>query len=275
MKILIVGLGLIGGSYAKGLSQKGYEVYGVDKNIETIEFAMNSGYVLDASIYPEDYLQIVDMVILTLYPEDILPFLNKYRNLFKPNLVITDTCGIKANIVKEATSLSLPANFVGSHPMAGKEKVGIKFADPEIFKKGNYLLTVTNDTDLEATLKVKEIALALEFKNIYMMSPEEHDKMIAYTSQLTHAIAVALVNSEDNLEVEKYIGDSYRDLTRIAMINEGLWMELFKNNKNNLVEEIDKFIDELNKIKTSLTEEDYAKLIQLFKSSKMKRGALN
>lgn len=275
MKVLIVGLGLIGGSYAKGLSQKGYEVYGVDKNIETIEFAMNSGYVLDASIYPEDYLQIVDMVILTLYPEDILPFLNRYKYLFKPNLVITDTCGIKANIVKEATSLALPANFVGSHPMAGKEKVGIKFADPEIFKKGNYLLTVTNDTDLEATLKVKEIALALEFKNIYMMSPEEHDKMIAYTSQLTHAIAVALVNSENNLEVEKYIGDSYRDLTRIAMINEGLWMELFKNNKNNLVEEIDKFIDELNKIKTSLTEEDYAKLIRLFKSSKMKRGALN
>lgn len=274
MKILIVGLGLIGGSYALGLTKKGHQVYGVDNNIETIKFAIENGFVLDASNDPLEYLREVDLLILGLYPNDVLLFIDKYHQYFKENLTITDVAGIKTSLVYEATKKALPAHFVGSHPMAGREKIGIKYATDEIFKAGNFLITPIENTNPKAVMVVKEIANDLEFKNIFEITPEEHDKMIAYTSQLTHAIAVSLVNANSDLEVKKFIGDSYRDLTRIAMINEKLWTELFKSNKKNLIEEINKFERELDRLKASLDLDDDS-LEDVFISSTMKRGALN
>ena len=272
MKIIIVGLGLIGASYAKGLMNSGHQVYGVDINQDTIKYAKENGFVLDADTNPINYLQDADMMILSLYPEDIVPYIEKYQAYYHKDLLITDVCGVKEMICAKARVAASPASFIGSHPMAGREKVGIEFATPDIFKGACLLVTPLDSDNLEGIEKIETIARDLGFKKYYMITPKHHDKMIAYTSELTHAIAVSLVNSETSVDVSPFIGDSYRDLTRIAMINEKLWSELFFANKDNLLEEMDSFINELNKIKKALKEDDYDKLKEMFISSKEKRS---
>ena len=273
-KILIVGMGLIGASYAQGLTDKGFQVYGCDLNEETNKFAVECGFVCAATTNPEEFIEIVDTIIIGLYPKDIVPFLLKYRNYFNENQVITDVCGVKSSICQAATLAALPAHFVGSHPMAGREKVGIKFADKNIFKGTNFLICPIEATDEIAVKRVEEIAINLEFGKIHHITPEHHDKMIAYTSQLTHAIAVSLVNSESSVDVSSFIGDSYRDLTRIAMINENLWSQLFFDNKEALIAEIDNFQSEINRLKMALLEENNELLVELFINSKKKREVM-
>ena len=276
MKVLIVGLGLIGGSYAKGLTKKGYEVYGADIKNETIEYAIKNNYIIDGSTDASLYIPKVDLIILGMYPQAILPFLEAHKSFFNEKQVITDICGIKSSICEEATLLALPAKFVGSHPMAGREKVGIMFADEKIFKgKTNFLICPIAGTDEKAVKVVEEIAIALEFGSIHKISPKHHDEMIAYTSQLTHLIAVSLVNAEANDDVYKFIGDSYRDLTRIAMINEVLWSELFLDNKDELLKQVELFEDQIEIMKKAIKENDMHTLKERFISSKVKREGMN
>lgn len=274
MNILIIGLGLIGGSYAKGLIKKGYTIFGVDKSEETLNYAMKNGFLSEASTNPEDFIFKSDVIILGLYPSDIIPYIKKYKHLFNENMIICDVCGIKGNICAEATRLSKPASFIGTHPMAGKEKVGIKFADNEIFKGANFLICPVIGSNERAIDVLKQIANDLEFGKISMMSPEHHDLLIAYTSQLTHLIAVGLVNSDSEKDTINFIGDSYRDLTRIAMINEGLWSELFLENKDNLLLKLEAFQEQLEMIKTALLNDNLELLKELFSSSKKKREAM-
>jgi prephenate dehydrogenase len=158
--------------------------------------------------------------------------------------------------------------------MAGREKVGIRFADENIFKGTNFLMCPIEETNEVAINVVSEMANDLGFGRIHKISPKFHDEMIAYTSQLTHAIAVSLVNSNNNSQIEKFIGDSYRDLTRIAMINEGLWSQLFIENKDSLTEQIDSFIGELELIKSAINSENLDLLKEKFISSKKKREVM-
>ncbi len=272
MKILIVGLGLIGGSYALGLSKAGHHVYGLDKNLETLDYAYRKRYIINKE-NTYSLISQVDLVILAIYPQQILDFLKENNHYFKLNQFITDVCGVKSSFVHEALLLAKPATYISHHPMAGKEKVGIKYADANIFKNANYLITPVDTTDRGAIgIEVlKRIALDLGFGSISVVSPVVHDKMIGFTSELTHAIAVSLVNSDKNFETGKYIGDSYRDLTRIAMINESLWSELFLENKDFLLEHIDNFLVEIEKIKLALKNNDRVALNELFAKSTAKR----
>lgn len=274
MKITIVGLGIIGGSYAKGLSMKGYEVYGVDKDLDTIKYAIENGFIKHGETTPNNLIPIADMVIIGLYPSAIIPFIKDNLSLFKKGQVITDVCGVKTPICYEATRLLKDSFFVGSHPMAGREKVGIKFADEKIFNGTNFLICPIKETNEVAIEKVTEIANALEFGKIHNITPEFHDEMIAYTSQLTHAIAVSLVNISNTDETKKFIGDSYRDLTRIAMINEKLWSELFLDNKAALIKEIEMFQNELENIKRAISSENIDVLEEKFISSRKKREVM-
>ena len=274
MKITIVGLGIIGGSYAKGLSMKGYEVYGVDKDLDTITYAMENGFIKHGELTPNNLIPMADVVIIGLYPNAIIPFIKENISLFKDGQVVTDVCGVKGPICYEATKLLGDTLFVGSHPMAGREKIGIKFADEKIFKGTNFLICPINDTNPIAVEKVKEIVTALEFGKIHEITPEFHDEMIAYTSQLTHAIAVSLVNISNTLETQKFIGDSYRDLTRIAMINEKLWSELFLDNKDALINEIEMFQNELDSVKNAISNGDLKILEDKFISSRKKREVM-
>lgn len=266
MKILIVGLGLIGASYAMGLSNK-HTVYGVDKNPLTIKKALSKGIIIDGDTDEKRFIPLVDLIILAIYPNDILDFLK--TNEFLEGQIITDVTGVKCNFINNLPDIK--AEFIGSHPMAGKEKSGIDFADNNIFKGANFLITKKNNNTVKAVNVLEDIANDLGFKNIKILTPEYHDEVIAFTSQLTHAIAVSLVNSDIDPETPYHTGDSYRDLTRIAAINENLWQELFFANKDNLLKMIDRFSVELNNIKNALINDDKDKLKELFISSTNKR----
>ncbi len=266
-KIAIVGLGLIGASYAMGLKDK-YEIYGVDIDTKALNYAIQNKIISKGSTTLADFIDAVDIIIFSIYPLQILEELKKYR--FKENQLVTDVLGVKSFFVYEASKLVKPAVYCSHHPMAGKEKVGIRYADSKIFKGANFLITPT-EADSRGIKELEEIAKALEFGRIDIISPSYHDKMIGYTSTLTHAIAVALVNSDSFPDTNNFVGDSYRDLTRIAMINSSLWQELFFKNKENLVNHLDAFVNELEKIRQALATENKDELNSLFKESKAKR----
>ena len=274
MKILIVGLGLIGGAYAKKLTELGYEIYGVNHRQEAIDFALENKYIKSGSTDAKDYLSLVDMVIIGTYPSHIINFLKEYKPFFRNGLLITDVTGVKSNYIEEATKLALPATYLAHHPMAGREKKGIQYSSEVVFSKANFIITPVLGIDYDQKYfdMLYKIGKDLEFKHITKLDTKSHDFMIAYTSQLAHAIAVALVNSDTKPDTKLFIGDSYRDLTRIAMINEVLWSELFFENKYFLIENIELFINQLTNIKDALINNDSNSLKELFiKSTKIRK----
>ena len=267
MKVLIVGLGLMGGAYAYRLSNKGYTVYGSDINLNSIDYALEKHFITKGSVNPEEYIKDSDIIVLAIYPQAILSFMEKYKDLFHEGQVITDICGVKSEFVYEATELAKPAVYCSHHPMAGREKIGIEYSTECAFGGANYLIVPTDDTPKETIAILEKLGLDLGFKNISVMDINKHNRMIGFTSQLTHAIAVSLVNSDHDKDTKNYIGDSYRDLTRIAMINENLWSELFLENRQYLLEHIASFEFELNLLKMALYKEDKEALCKLFQSS--------
>ena len=267
MRVLIVGLGLMGGAYAYKLKNKGYKVYATDINRESIEYAICKGYIDDGSSKPETLIKKSDIIILALYPNLILDFLKKYSKYFNENQIITDISGVKTSFVYEAEKLALPAAYVSHHPMAGREKSGVSNSKDVSFDGANFLITVTPNSKQYVVEILKTLGADLGFERINVIDIEKHDNMIGFTSQLTHAIAVSLVNSDHEKDTKYFIGDSYRDLTRIAKINEVLWSELFLENKENLLNHIESFEHELDKLKTALKENDRDKLKKLFINS--------
>lgn len=267
MKVLVVGLGLIGGAYAYRLSNKGYEVYGCDTNDKALDYAKQNKYIVDGSADATKFIPDMDMIILSIYPQAILEFLNNNKDYFNANQIITDVCGVKTSFVGEAEKLAYPAIYCSHHPMAGREKIGIEYSKECIFEGANFLITPSNETPSEVVDEIKKLGVDLGFARISVMDYNRHDEMIGFTSQLTHAIAVSLVNSDHDSETKNFIGDSYRDLTRIAMINENLWSELFLENRDYLVKHINSFEIELKKLKDALANYDKDALRELFKSS--------
>lgn len=265
MKIGIVGLGLMGGSYAIGLSQKGYAVYGIDTNLKALDFAIKKGII--TGVLSKEELSRMDVIILAIYPQAILKFLQEHQPFLKSHQIITDICGVKSSFVEEATRLALPAIYCSTHPMAGKEKIGIEYANSDIFLNANYLITPIKETPQKAIECLSTIGKDLGFGKISIVDIHKHDKMIGFTSQLTHAIAVSLVNSDCDADTVNFIGDSYRDLTRIAMINEALWSELFIENKEVLLNHIEAFEKSLDELKQALKKEEKNKLAELFQHS--------
>lgn len=277
LKILIVGLGVIGGSYAMALKAAGYnEVYGIDIDLETIKKAKALGIIKEGYSKGKDVIKDMDLIVISLYPRLVKDFILENREYFKAGSLITDVAGVKELFVQEILDI-LPedVDFIFGHPMAGREKKGIDYASKEVFRDANYLITLTEKNKKENIELLEKIIYDLGFKNIKYVSPSYHDKMIGFTSQLPHAIAVALINSdEEGRDTGKFIGDSYRDLTRIANINEDLWSELFFENKENLLEAINSFLNELNKIKSALLNDDEKLLKELFIKSSRRREKL-
>lgn len=268
MRVLIVGLGLMGGAYAYRLKNKGYNVYAYDINEDAIKIAKEKNYIDDGSTNILDYIEKADMIILCIYPQMIIEFLKENAKYFKPTQIITDICGVKSSFVEEATKLAIPATYVSHHPMAGREKSGVEYSNEVKFEEANFIITALDDTNSVAIDILKKMGEDLGFKRITVIDPKNHDRLIGFTSQLAHAIAVSLVNSDDNPnETKKFIGDSYRDLTRIAMINDNLWCELFLENKDFLFEHIKRFEFELDILKQALANDDKETLKKLFKSS--------
>ena len=272
-KFLIVGLGLLGGSYARGLTGKGYYVEALVDNKEAMDYALEHGMVKKVSMeVDEEMIKDADIIIFTLYPETFVRWIEKNGHLIKPGTVITDVTGVKAPIVDKIQKM-LPAmvEFISAHPMAGKETSGITNSDERIFYGMNYLVVPTEmntDEGIEACKRIGEI---LGFGRISEISPENHDKMIGFVSQLTHCIAVALMNCYEHASLERYTADSFRDLTRIAKINENMWSELFLANKDALLSEMGLFLGEFNRLHDYLKNDDREGMKEMMITSTKRR----
>lgn len=277
MKIVVVGLGVIGGSFTMSLKEAGYnDVYGIDINEESLEKAKKLGLIKEGFTSGDEIIKSADFIIISLYPKLVKKFIIDNKENFKDGTVITDATGIKKMFIDDIIKI-LPENidFVFGHPMAGREKKGIDFASSTVFKGANYILTPVARNKEENLRMIEDLVYKLGFKRIRRITPEHHDEMIGYTSQLPHSLAVALVNSDlEGRETGSFIGDSYRDLTRIANINEDLWSELFLGNKENLLTSIENFEIELDKIKHAIENDDKEALKELFIKSTKRREKL-
>ena len=272
-KILIVGLGLIGGSYAHALTRKGYYVGAITKDETSIKYALEHNIIQSGEVIPtKEYIGQFDFVIFALYPTVFVEWIEEYQHLLKENIIITDVTGIKSEIVyKIQTILRKDIEYIPAHPMAGREVYGVENNDPDMFKGANYIITPTSENSDEAIEFARTIGEELEFKSISILTPEEHDEMIGFLSQLTHCIAVALMTCKDSRHLVDYTGDSFRDLTRIAKINENMWTELFLMNKNQLLSQMDLFLKQFKELRDALAKEDSEKMKEIMRLSTERR----
>ena len=254
-KILIVGLGVIGGGYAKALTNNGYKhVRCITKNAADIEYAMTHGMIeFGTDKIDEEIIGESELIIFALYPHIFKEWIAENQHLFSKGTIITDVTGVKSGIVREVQdTLRDDVEFISAHPMAGREMSGVEYSDAEVFKGANYIVVPTEKNTENGIEICKALGRELGFSKISTLSIEEHDRMIAFLSQLTHCIAVTLMNANESPDLEKYTGDSFRDLTRIAKINDVMWSELFILNKDALLSEMDTFIDKFKEFRSML-----------------------
>lgn len=260
--ILIIGLGLIGGSYAKALKKKGFRVTAIDSRSDAIDYALENGIIDEGCDTPDEALLAdADLIIFALYPDVFLKFVREHQDKLKKNAILTDVTGVKGCIVYEIQAiLRDDLEFIAAHPMAGREVWGVENSDDRIFQNANYIVVPTSQNTPEAIDLCKMLGAVLGFSRISTLSPEEHDEMIAFVSQLTHVIAISLMTCCDNTHLADYTGDSFRDLTRIARINDTMWSALFDLNKEALLHQMDIFEEEFNTLKTILKNGDIASM---------------
>ncbi len=275
--ILIVGLGLMGGGYARGLKRIGYNIMAIDTNEESICYALENGIIDEGSTKAEPQLiRKADVIIFAVYPHLIESWVAENQQYFKYGIRITDVTGVKSCIVyKIQDMLREDVEFIAAHPMAGREVYGVKNSDDAIFHNANYIVTPTPKNTPKAIEWCKDLGRLLGFRRVSVLTPEEHDEMIGFVSQLTHVIAVALMDCSDNTHLVDYTGDSFRDLTRIANINEKMWSELFLMNKKPLLEQMDVFIKEMQAMRSMLENDDKQGLCEKMILSTERRALFN
>ena len=275
--VLIVGLGLIGGSYAAALKRLGYTVTALDTRAGAIAYAKEKGYIDKGSdAVDEKLIGDADAVIFALYPGAFKEWIKENQHLLKSGALLTDVTGVKACIVYDIQEmLRSDVEFIAAHPMAGREKSGVEHSDPNIFRDANYIVTPTEKNSETAIEWCKNLGRILGFAHIAVLTPEEHDRAIGFVSQLTHTIAIALMTCNDNQHLAEFTGDSFRDLTRIANINDVMWAELFLRNKKCLLEQMDSFISEFETIRDLIDKEDVEALRAKMRLSTARRSAFD
>ena len=276
-KILIVGLGLLGGSYAQSLTRQGYYVTAITRKQSTIDYALEHNLITKGSAFVDpELISEADIIVFALYPHVFVDWIKENGHLIKPKTVITDVTGVKGCIVYEIQSL-LPegVEFISAHPMAGKETAGVEYADESIFKNANYIVVPTEKNSLDTIELCGDLGETLGFREISVLSPEKHDRMIAFLSQLTHCIAVSLMCACDEPELERYTGDSFRDLTRIANINDEMWSELFLSNRETLLSEMDKYRNSFDELYNTIKNGDREAMREMMRLSTERRRKFN
>lgn len=272
-KILVVGLGLIGGSYAAALSRNGFEVGAIDRDPDAIGYALEAGYIRHgAEVADPDYIGGFDIVVFALYPSVLLDWVEKNARFFKKGALITDVTGVKSGIVFRVQELLPPGTeFVGAHPMAGREVSGVTNASPDLFCGANFIVTPTPANTEEAIRLCEDLGRELGSGTVSRLSPAEHDEMIGFLSQLTHCIAVALMSCKESRHLVDYTGDSFRDLTRIAKINENMWSELFLMNRDELLSQMDLFLEHFTLLRNALERGDAETMKSMMRLSTERR----
>ena len=273
-RILIVGLGLIGGSYAEGLRKAGFEVGAVTRSQKSIDYALGKGIIDSGSVeVTREYVSRFDIVVFALYPHVFLSWIRDYQDYIKPGALLTDVTGVKRPVVYEVQAMLRPdLEFVGAHPMAGREVYGVENADSRIFQGANYIVTPTEANSEEAVQSCEDLGRALGFGCISRLTPEKHDEMVGFLSQLTHCIAVVLMNSKESKHLVDFTGDSFRDLTRIARINDSMWSELFLLNRDELLSQMDLFAAKFGELRDALASGDTDKMKEMMRISTERRG---
>lgn len=272
----VVGLGVMGASFCARLKEKGHTIVGLDKDPTTLEQALANGWVDRALPAPGPGLLRCDIVIFCLYPSLLAGWLEENQAFLSPGTLLLEISGVKQSLMKQIKAALRPdLLWLSIHPMCGRESRGIAHADPHIFDGANFLLIPDETTPPEVLEATTELARELGCGRISTLSAREHDEMIAFLSQLTHVIALSLMNTHENEHLVAYTGDSFRDLTRIASINEDMWCELFLWNKELLLEEIAQFRQSLDAFTKALKEEDSSTMKEMMRQSTSRRQAFN
>ncbi|MCD8026879.1 MAG: prephenate dehydrogenase [Clostridiales bacterium] len=274
MNIAVIGLGIIGGSFCKAIKKyTDNYVIGINRTLSTAEAALSAG-AIDEIGTPEN-LKNADLVILSMYPQADIDYVKEHGAMIKKGAVVTDASGIKRAICPQMTELAqkFGFHFVGSHPMAGKEKNGFDVSDADLYQNASFIITPCGAEQRYVDL-LSDLARKIGFSSVKITTPEEHDRMIAFTSQLPHVLACAYVLSPCCPNHNGFSAGSYRDVSRVANINSKLWSELFLENKEPLTEELDILIKNITLIKESVESGDKEALTQLLEKGHRVKEAL-
>lgn len=277
VKIGVAGLGLIGGSLAMAFHKAGFSVAGYDIDAATIRAAMECGGAGKAALTPETVLD-ADFLFVALYPEQIIEFVRENADNIKKGAVLIDCCGIKGHVVGPLEQLAAENGFyfIGGHPMAGTERSGFAAARADLFDGASFILTPPQGVPEEICERVKALVKTAGFGRVVVTAPSQHDRLIAFTSQLPHVIACAYVKSPCCPHHRGFSAGSFRDVSRVAHINPELWAGLFIDNEAPLCEEIDILIDNLRQLRETIASKDNAKLTALLRQAReLKDGADN
>lgn len=269
MKIGVVGLGLIGGSLAKSAKKNtNFKVYGYDLNKEVIKNAISENSI-DGEL-TQKRLQSCDYVFIPLYPEAVIEYVENNSSFFKEGAVVIDCAGVKRSVCDKCFEIAENNNFsfVGGHPMAGTQYSGFENSKDTMFYNAPFVLTPKENEDILTLANAREVIMKLGFGRVSVMTPQKHDKLIAFTSQLAHIVSNAYVKSPSALERKGISAGSYKDLTRVAYLNEDMWTELFIENKENLIFELDYIISELQKYSDAIKNDDADRLKRLLREGK-------
>lgn len=270
MKIGIIGLGLMGGSIAKAITlNTEHTVWGSNRSHGAVEKALQVGAIQKE--LEKDDLRECDLVIVSLYPQASIDYIKNNADSFKKGAIVMDISGVKRYVCDALYETAKENDFVfiGAHPMAGLHHSGFEYSTPAMFNNSSMILTPYDDTPEECVNVIRALFLKIGFTNIQMSTPDEHDKIIAFTSQLAHVVSNAYVKSPNALIHKGFSAGSYKDLTRVAYLNEGMWSELFLENRDNLINEIDSIVQNLVQYKVALENNDSETLTALLRDGKI------
>lgn len=271
MKVGILGLGLIGGSLARAYALEGHTVYAIQRNESMLSFAMLAGAVhgkLEESTIPE-----CDLILLAIYPDGSASWLEKNAHLLSKDALVIDCCGIKKEICQRCFPLAekYGFTFVGGHPMAGSQFSGFKYSRSDLFEGAPMVLVPPVFDNMQLLQRVKDALKPCNFGFFSVTTAEEHDKMIAFTSQMPHILSNAFIKSPTALNHKGFSAGSYKDLTRVAWLNPQMWAELFMENSENVLFELDYYIRSLTAYRDAIAREDMDTLVALLEEGKKRK----
>lgn len=268
MKIVTVGLGLIGGSLCKAIKKHtDHLVGGIDIDRRTVKMALSQ----NAIDYEAKDVSEADVSIISLFPPTIISYIKENADLFKEGSIVIDTGGIKKKIVDEVTDILAErgVTFIGVHPMAGREFSGFEYSLDNLFDNASFIMTPTEKTPEKEQNLIEDLARSIHFKKVVKASPEEHDRIIAFTSQLAHVVSNGYIKSPTHAEQLGFSAGSFQDLTRVAKLNEDMWTPLFIMNKDPLCFEIDHIIEKLKEYRDAISAEDSTRLRELLREGRI------
>ena len=271
MNVGILGLGLIGGSLARAYALEGHTVYAIQRNESMLSFAMLAGAVHGK--LTEETIPQCDLILLAIYPDGSASWLEKNAHLVKQDALVIDCCGIKKEICQRCFPLAkeFGFTFVGGHPMAGSQFSGFKYSRATLFKGQPMVLVPPVFDDMQLLDRVQQALKPCQFGSFSVTTAEGHDKMIAFTSQMPHILSNAFIKSPTALNHKGFSAGSYKDLTRVAWLNAPMWAELFMENKENVLYELDFYIKSLQQYQIAIENDDLDTLIQLLEEGKKRK----